>query len=316
MKVLVVGDVMVDSYLWGKVDRISPEAPVPVISMTKRESRLGGAANVARNVMALGADPIICSVIGDDDHKALFMELLNDHGFSNEGIVMSKNRRTTIKTRVISQDQHVLRVDEEDTHNLTSADENALIAKVSSALQGGDIDVIILEDYNKGVLTPKVIKKVIALANENNVPTTVDPKKENFFAFVNCTLFKPNLKELVEGTKIDFKKSDREALLRAVIQVESKLRNKLSLITMSEQGVFVKSGDDFEVLPAHPRKIIDVSGAGDTVISVASLALAAGTSPTFIAALSNLAGGLVCEQVGVVPIQSTQLLEEAAGLGL
>ena len=311
LKVMVVGDVMIDAYYWGKVDRISPEAPVPVVHITEKENRLGGAANVALNVMSLEATPIICSVIGNDDKADLFAGLLEKRGFSDAGIVRSDERFTTTKTRVISDGQHLLRVDEESTNALTSAEEEALISRCKVLMKTEKVDVLIFEDYNKGVLTEKVIQELITEAKANNIPVTVDPKKENFNAYTGVTLFKPNFKELVEGVKADLDKNDNLGLEEAVNQMESVLKNDISLVTLSERGVLVKSGNVLTLLPAHPRKILDVSGAGDTVISVASLLLALKASPEAIAALANMAGGLVCEKVGVIPIDKSILREEA-----
>ncbi len=314
MNVIVIGDVMIDAYLWGKVDRISPEAPVPVVAINQKENRLGGAANVALNLKTLGANPIICSVIGDDERKDEFAALLENNGFSQAGIIHAKNRITTIKTRVISQGHHLLRIDEEMSSAISESYEDALIARVAQLINTEKIDVIIFEDYNKGVLTKKVIKEVIALANAAGIPTAVDPKKDNFFEYKNVSLFKPNLKELREGLKLDFDKKNKSELITAVTQLESHLNNKISLVTLSELGVLVKESEKITLIPAHLREILDVSGAGDTVISVAALCLAANIETENLAALSNLAGGLVCEKVGVVPINKEQLLKEAMRL--
>lgn len=305
---------MIDAYLWGKVDRISPEAPVPVVAINQKENRLGGAANVALNIKTLGANPIICSVIGDDDRKDEFAALLESNGFSQAGIIHAKNRITTVKTRVISQGHHLLRIDEEMSSAISESYEEALIARVEQLISNENIDVIIFEDYNKGVLTKKVIKEVIALANKAGIPTAVDPKKDNFFEYQQVSLFKPNLKELREGLKLDFDKKNTSALIAAVSELETRLKNRISLVTLSELGVIAKEAEHISMIPAHLREILDVSGAGDTVISVAALCLAAHIETENLAALSNLAGGLVCEKVGVVPINKEQLLKEALRL--
>lgn len=311
LTVLIVGDVMIDAYYWGKVDRISPEAPVPVVQVQKKENRLGGAANVALNVKSLGAKAIICSVVGDGNKGDIFRSTLKENQFTTEGIIDSPDRMTTVKTRVISQGHHLIRVDEEITTPLSVTDERHLLDCIRNILSRQKVDVIIFEDYNKGILTPKVIDTVIGLAREKNIPTTVDPKKENFFAYKNCTLFKPNLKELREGLRVDFDKKDTEALKEAMTQLESQLHNDITMVTLSELGVITKKGSHFRHELAHPREILDVSGAGDTVISVASLALAAGAAPHDFSHLANLAGGLVCENVGVVPVNKEKLLDEA-----
>lgn len=312
--VLVVGDVMVDAYLWGRVDRISPEAPVPVVQVTDRSARLGGAANVARNIHALGAKPIVVSVTGDDDQARALEGLLILEGLSAEGIVRSAERRTTVKTRIISGHQHVVRVDEEMESDILPAEEDLLLQRVRLLLSSQKPGVIILEDYNKGVLTERVIAGLIAAAKEQGVPVAVDPKKKNFFSYRGVDLFKPNLKELREGLKIDLRAGDMEGLRKAVAMLEERMGNTASLITLSEHGIYVHAGDDAHVLPAHPRKIVDVSGAGDSVIAVAALCLAQELPWRTVAAWSNLAGGLVCEQVGVVPVDRDRLLAEAEQL--
>lgn len=311
LKAMVVGDVMIDAYLWGKVDRISPEAPVPVVAVTQRENRLGGAANVALNIASLGAKPIVCAIAGNDDKGKILIELLQKRGMDTDGVVFSNNRPTTVKSRVISGHQHIVRVDEESTRPLNESEEKEFLSNLEMVMRRERPAVIVFEDYNKGLLTPLVIERTIELAKEMGIPTSVDPKKENFFAFRNVDLFKPNLKELREGLKLEIDKKDHESLREAVRRLEGKVGNRISLITLSEEGIYVKGPEGDKRIPAHIRNISDVSGAGDTVISVASLCLATGTDTFVMAALSNLAGGLVCEKVGVVPIDRMQLLREA-----
>ncbi|MFZ9848081.1 MAG: D-glycero-beta-D-manno-heptose-7-phosphate kinase [Flavobacteriales bacterium] len=308
--VLIVGDSMVDAYLWGHVSRISPEAPVPVVSISKRENRLGGAANVALNIVALGAKPILCGVIGNDSKGESFLELLKESNLSAEGMVIDKKRKTTSKTRIISSAHHMLRVDEETTEYLDSASEKAFLDKISALLNTQKIDVVILEDYNKGVLTEKVISETIAMAKAKNIPVTVDPKKSNFFLYKGATMFKPNLKEFVEGTKIDWEVFNLDTLKEKAKKFKEELNIDKLLITLSEKGALICGEKEIHV-PAEIRNIADVSGAGDTVIAVASLALSSGLSDEEIVRISNLAGGLVCEKVGVVPVDKAQLLTEA-----
>ncbi len=309
-RILVVGDVMIDAYLRGDVIRVSPEAPVPIVNLKKSEERLGGAANVALNLLSLGAKPIICAVIGDDKGGRTFFDLLEKRGLESKGMVKSANRYTTIKTRVIGNNQHLLRIDEEEETSLNSSLEDELIGRVSDLISSG-VDAVILEDYNKGLLTERVISEVIGLASEANVPVTVDPKKDNFFAFKNVALFKPNLKELKEGLGVDFDLNEtKTGFESAVQQLEDRLMNEITLVTLSEHGVFVKKDDTVDYIPAHIRRISDVSGAGDTVIAVATLCLVAGLKPKEVADISNLAGGLVCEVSGVVPIDKEQLKSE------
>lgn len=314
MNILVVGDVMIDAYYWGQAKRISPEAPVPVAHISSRENRLGGAANVALNLKTLGANPIICSVIGKDEKENVFRALLNKGDFSDEGIIASSTRITTVKTRIIADGQHLLRVDEEDLNPLAKSDEEALIDRCLEMISVQHIHAVVFEDYDKGVLTPRVISEVIKAAQEKNIPTTVDPKKDHFFDYKGVDLFKPNLKELREGLKIEVDPRSTSSLQTAVASLTQTLGCVCSMVTLSEYGVCIQWPEGFEVIPAHPREIADVSGAGDTVISVATLLLAAGADPVSMASIANLAGGLVCERVGVVPIKKERLLSEAEKL--
>ena len=314
LKVMIIGDVMVDSYYWGKVDRISPEAPVPIVAVTKKESRMGGAANVALNIQALGATPLLCSVIGDDEEGQEFLALVAKNEQSTAGILPSTERKTTKKTRIIGNNAQMLRVDAEDLHPLAAAEEEAFLKRIESLLEQEKVDAIIFEDYDKGVITPSVIKAVVKMAKTKGIPTTVDPKKQNFLNFHEVDLFKPNLKELKEGLKIDLDKQDIEALKAAIVKLKALLKHDKTLITLSENGVYAHDSSEAHHIAAHHRDIADVSGAGDTVISVATLCLALKQPLQFIAELANLAGGLVCENVGVVPIDKAHLKEEAEKL--
>jgi len=321
LNILVVGDVMIDSYLFGKVERISPEAPVPVVSVESRENRLGGAANVALNIRAMGANPILCSVIGNDTRGEEFINLLNDTVIHTYGLYRSEERVTTTKYRIIGNNTQMLRVDEEVTHPLSQNESDAFSQLVLNILETEQIHCVIFQDYDKGVLTPNIIKAITTKANELNIPTTVDPKKRNFNAYKNVTLFKPNLKELREGLKLDVDFSKIENLENAVSQLQEKQNLRMVLATLSEQGVFIsyqtmENGRKSELIPAFKRSIADVSGAGDTVISVASLCLAMNLPVIDVARISNLAGGLVCEYVGVVPVDPAKLLNELNSINL
>ena len=306
-KVLVVGDAMIDAYMWGEINRMSPEAPVPVVEVKKHENRLGGAANVALNLQSLGATPILCSVIGNDSQSILFKELIQNANLSNKGLLTSKERRTTLKTRVIAENKHQLRIDEEDTHPITCETEFLNLIQELIA----DVDVVILQDYNKGVLTAKVIAKVIEIANTKNIPTIVDPKKQNFLAYKNCTIFKPNLAEIKAGMNINFNPDITQEIEKAAADLRELLNAKGVLLTLSGRGICINTKENFTHTPAFKRNIIDVSGAGDTVIAVAALCLASNMNLNDLSVLSSLAGGLVCEEVGVVPIQKEELLIEA-----
>lgn len=313
-RILIIGDVMLDLYLNGKVERISPEAPVPIVAVGNRFSRLGGAANVAQNIKALGAEPVLCSIIGDDSKSHDFFDLLKEHEMPNNGIVKSKERRTTTKYRIIGNNAQMLRVDDEDTFNLTKKEFSAIKEKIDTILYRERIDGIILQDYNKGVLTEELIQHVITVANEKNIPVGVDPKKNNFLTYKNCTLFKPNLKELKEGINIEFPTDTIDGILMGVKVLQEKLNCRFVMNTLSERGVLIREmlngSTTHHYIPAHLRKIADVSGAGDTVLGVAMLCLVCGMDAYHIAAISNLAGGLVCEEIGAVPINKERLLKE------
>ncbi|HZH87059.1 MAG TPA: bifunctional ADP-heptose synthase [Brumimicrobium sp.] len=315
-KIIVLGDVMIDAYLSGKVDRVSPEAPVPIVNFSKREERLGGAANVALNLISLGAQVAMASVIGEDRDADTMIGLLEDKSISTSGLIRSKARQTTVKTRVIGNYQQLLRVDQEQTNDIAVHEEEQVIEKVELLLKEG-YDALIFQDYNKGVLTENLIERVINLAKKYNVLTTVDPKLKNFLAYKGVTLFKPNLKELSEGVqiKIDFV-NERSQFEKAVEQLKSIVNPEIVFVTLSEHGVFIENKDENHYVPAHERTISDVSGAGDTVISVATLCLVAGLNIEALASMANLAGGIVCEYRGVVAIKAEELFDEAKKLGI
>lgn len=309
-KVLVIGDVMIDTYLWGNVTRVSPEAPVPIVSGVIEENRLGGAANVALNIRAMGAVPILCSVIGEDYRGRLFLELMEEQNLSDLGLVIDNQRVTTQKTRIISGNQHLLRVDEEMDLFISSAVLKNFLELVLDLLQSGGIDAMILQDYDKGVLAPKVISRLIEEAEKVSVPVLVDPKFRSFHLYRKVQLFKPNFKELMHGLKMDIKKYDIEKLSEAILKFQKEQEIETFLVTLSEQGILASRDGSYVHIPAVVRDIADVSGAGDTVISVATLCLIAGLGAPEIAAISNLAGGQVCEKAGVVPIDSEKLRSE------
>ena len=309
--VLIVGDVMLDRYLRGTVSRISPEAPVPVVLETGTEDRLGGAANVALNVQALGSHPFLCSIIGADEDGAKFLERLKAHQLDPRGIHISHNRRTTVKTRVLGNHQQMLRIDREDIHDIDAEESAALLVQVLYILQHEAIKVIILQDYNKGVLTEWVINRILHEAKDRGIFTAVDPKKANFFAYKGVNLFKPNLKEVRESTPFRIS-TDDDSLQNAADFLREKLGNQYTMLTLSEKGLFLDGGKGGKCFPTTPRTITDVSGAGDTVISIAAMSLAAGLDMEVVALLSNMAGGQVCELPGVVPVDKARLEKELA----
>ena len=314
LRILVIGDVMLDAYVMGKVNRISPEAPVPIVSLENEDARIGGAGNVALNLLTLGAKPIICGVIGEDSSGDKLLNLFEKNRISTDGIVKSMARKTTVKTRVISNKQQLLRIDSESTFPLLESEEIKLNNTIQNIINQG-IDGIIFEDYNKGVLTDSVIQNAIKIAKEKDIPTAVDPKKENFLSYKGVSLFKPNLKELKEGLNLNFDfNTNKELFEKGIELLEEKLQNEISFVTLSENGVFIKNQTEKYYVPAHMRSISDVSGAGDTVIAVATLCLISGASTKQIAEISNLAGGLVCEKSGVVSISKNELLKEVSEL--
>ncbi len=311
LHVVVVGDVMLDNYWWGSVDRISPEAPVPIVSLKSRESRLGGAANVAVNCRSLGAKVTLASVVGDDADGDTLMKLAAAAGIDTSLIMKSKLRPTTTKVRVLSRSQHILRLDDEITDDLFTEEEHPFIDIVLKFLQRVKPDVVIFEDYNKGVLKENVIHKITAHCNAIGIITAVDPKKKNFLSYKDVTIFKPNLKEVREGLNTELDLVDTASLTEVHNLLNVKLNHQITFITLSERGVFYATGDKGAIIPSHIRNIADVSGAGDTVISTAAIIYALTRDVRLMAEISNLAGGLVCEDVGVVSINKDKLLAES-----
>ena len=314
LKVAVVGDVMLDTYWWGNVDRISPEAPVPVVALDHKELRIGGGGNVALNTVALGAPTVLFSVIGNDEDGKTLLSLLEKNNVQTSYIISSNDRITTNKTRIISRNQHMMRLDAEMTKDITTKEQELLLKNFKTFIEKEKPAVVIFEDYNKGVLTEYGIEKMIALCIENNIITTVDPKRKNFFAYKGVTIFKPNLKEVKDGLNVLIDDVNEVFLQDIHQQLESRLHHTISLITLSEKGVFYQQGSHGGILPTFVRSIADVSGAGDTVIAVASLVYAATSNIELAANLSNMAGGMVCEEVGTVAINKEKLLGECKEL--
>lgn len=316
--IIVIGDVMLDSYLWGDVSRISPEAPVPVVDLKTRENRLGGAANVGLNLNAMGATTFLCSVIGNDTKADEYLDLMRKENLDIQGIIKSKERITTTKFRVIGNNHQMLRVDEEIRNPLSEKDRSNLVSAINGIIENNAIHGIIFQDYDKGVIDKSLIENIVNLAVTKNIPVSVDPKKNNFAEYNNVTLFKPNLKEIKEGLNIEFDSSDFNQIEKAVEKLQKELNVDIVFNTLSEKGVFIRwkteDGFDSKHIPAHLRNISDVSGAGDTVISLASLCLACKIDMVSLARISNLAGGLVCEEPGVVPIDKSKLQNELISL--
>ncbi len=310
LKVVIIGDVMLDTYWWGQVDRISPEAPVPVVSLLRKEHRVGGAANVALNTVALGAQTSIISVIGSDADGVLLQSLFEAQKIDTSYLLTHASRITTNKTRVMSRNQQMMRLDAEITTPISSDIEQLLLQKFTACLDTKKPDVVIFEDYDKGVLTPTFIKEAISICTERNIVMSVDPKKNNFLAFKGVTLFKPNLKEVKEGLQVSIPSVTLENLRTVHAALQTHLAHQISLITLSEKGMFFDTGDTAKIIPTHVRSIADVSGAGDTVIAVASLVYTATKNIELATEMANIAGGLVCEEVGTAAIDKTRLLSE------
>lgn len=315
LKVLVIGDIMLDTYIWGRAERLSPEAPVPVVEVERRTSSPGGTANVAVNLKSLGAIPLICSLTGDDLRGEELLKLIESQNISIRGIMKDPTRTTTTKFRIIANKSQLLRVDEETNTPLEPEQTRRLLQRIKDLMENENPAALIFQDYDKGVITPLLIEETIALAREKSIPVCVDPKRRNFMAYQQATLFKPNLKEFREGIG-----AVREAVLKPeklekeMSGLQEMLQCKILMVTLSDKGMALRYAENgvwrFSIIPAQIRQVADVSGAGDTVISVAALGLAAGLTPPETAFLANLAGGIVCEEVGVVPIAPEKLLKE------
>lgn len=304
LHILVIGDVMIDRYIFGDVKRISPEAPVPVVEQRTFENRAGGAANVAVNLLALGAKVTLLSITGDDEAADVLQSVLDIDKRLQFTTLKIKGRKTTVKTRIMAGYQHLMRVDNEDKYDISKEEESEILNKFVSILTSGEIGGVILQDYNKGLLTENVISNIMAVCVEKKIPTFVDPKEKNFFAYKNCTLFKPNHREVSQsiGIKTDLDQIDK--ILR------DRMQHTITLITLGSKGLYINDGHGGATYPTSPRIISDVCGAGDSVISVVSLCYIKGMNIQTLAAVANTAGGQVCESPGVVPIDLDNLKSE------
>ena len=305
-KIAVIGDMMVDAYFWGDVKRISPEAPVPVVEIDDEFFRFGGASNVAYNILKLGGTPIPIGIIGDDNDGIIFNKLMDAAGIRSDGIIVDQSRPTTIKTRVIAGNQQVVRIDKESKKKINEITESKIKEFFLNEIDS--IDAVILQDYNKGVLTASLIEFIIEESNKRDKIITVDPKFENFFQYKNVTVFKPNRKETEDAFGIKIKTA--EEVKEAGNKLLEKLNSKFVLLTLGSDGMIIFEKDNEEKrFPTKARNVADVSGAGDTVISTLTMALAARAEIHEAAYLANYAGGLVCEEVGIVPIEIDKLFE-------
>lgn len=310
LRVVVVGDVMLDKYFWGTVDRISPEAPVPVVRVNQKESRLGGAANVALNCKQLGATVTIASVIGNDADGIVLTEMMKNAGIGTELLLNSEHRPTTTKSRIISRNQQMIRLDEEVTEELTIKEEHHFIDMTLRFLQIEKPHLVIFEDYNKGVLKENIIEKIIAHCKNIGITTAVDPKFSNFLSYKDVDIFKPNLKEVKEGLGISLDSLNEKCLYEVHQRLSEEINHKVTLLTLSEHGMYYHDDTQGALIPTMVRSVSDVSGAGDTVIAVAAMVYELTRDVSVMARWSNLAGGLVCEEAGVVPISREVFLKE------
>jgi len=306
-KIIVAGDVMLDRYLWGQISRISPEAPVPVVDIASETCRVGGAANVTYNVHSLGASVIPVGVIGDDASGVKLKELFREKGFPTEGLIVDGARPTTVKTRIIAHNQHVVRTDREIRDGISTSVQNDLMTVIKAHIE--DADGIILEDYNKGLFVPPFIQNVIQSARDNDKLTFVDPKFDNFFDFQDVTLFKPNRKEAAD--KLGIRLDDDEALSKAGSSLLEQLKCQAVLITLGGEGMALfEPGKAWQKVGTRAVQVHDVSGAGDTVIAAMAVAMTSGAALKEAATLANHAAGLACGEVGIVPINTEKLLQD------
>ena len=302
--IIIVGDIMLDVYYWGDVHRISPEAPVPIVHITNENVRIGGAGNVATNLFGLSAKPLLIGVLGEDENGNTLLKQLKDKLISTEGIIPIKDRTTTVKSRVIAKNQQMIRFDQESTTLASKFVEETVISIFNKHITKAN--GIILSDYSKGILTPGIISEIIQISRQHNVPVYVDPKSNDFTYFKSVHMIKPNLYEFqsVVGVWKSEKKFDI---------LGKKLREKLDadilLVTLGAEGSNLFTKNHQQRIPTKALHVHDVSGAGDTVISTFALAELSGATGEESAILANYAAGLVCEEVGVVPITLDSLTQ-------
>ncbi|MBP7184450.1 MAG: carbohydrate kinase [Saprospiraceae bacterium] len=308
-KIVIIGDLMLDHYVYGNVERISPEAPVPIMNFQSEEYRLGGAGNVALNVKSLGATPILVSLIGNDKYLQEITRIFDKEKMDDQGLIITNERKTTVKTRLMAHAQQLLRIDDEDTFDASQHEVSLIIKTLENIIKNKDIDIVILQDYNKGVLSEKIIQSCIEICTKYQVKFLVDPKRKNFFSYLNAYVFKPNLKELKEALPAHKINADPEVLNQIADVLHSKLNNTITIITLSEKGIFYKDHTQnvTGIIPTKAQNIADVSGAGDTVIATLAVGIAANLDiPTSIK-IANEAAGIVCSKLGVIPINIIEL---------
>ncbi len=305
--VAVIGDVMLDHYYWGTVSRLSPEAPVPIVDLQDESFHLGGASNVANNLACLGLHPVIFGVVGNDDAGQMLTALLEENGMENAGIIVDPDRPTTVKTRIIGNNQHIARLDRENRAALSTTLTAQLIGILDSF--ASQLDAIIFQDYDKGVITPELIDTVKNIAQRFDLPIFVDPKYRNFFHYTDVTFFKPNKKEMQDAMHTPL--SSLEDVYQAGKQLRQRLHTDMLLVTLGAEGMVLFDNHDTAThISTRARHVADVSGAGDTVIATFVAAFLGGAAHMEAALLANIAAGIVCEEPGIIPI-TLPMLERA-----
>jgi D-beta-D-heptose 7-phosphate kinase/D-beta-D-heptose 1-phosphate adenosyltransferase len=305
-RILVVGDVIMDEFLWGRVERISPEAPVPVVQVEKESLLLGGAGNVVSNILSLGGQALLCGVIGNDAMGRELVHMLHKMNSPTHGLVVEDRRPTTIKTRVVAHSQQVVRVDREEREPVTEASIEKIITTVEEQI--GSIDAIVISDYGKGVVAPGLMETIRLLTGDRHITLTVDPKVQNVALYKGVTLITPNHQEaeLMSGIVIN----NEESLRRAGKRLLDELGCQMVLLTQGDRGMTLFEGNGRTTqIPTVARKVFDVSGAGDTVTGTFTLALAAGLTPRLAAVLANLAAGIVVAEIGTATVAASRLKE-------
>jgi D-beta-D-heptose 7-phosphate kinase / D-beta-D-heptose 1-phosphate adenosyltransferase len=308
-KILVIGDLMIDQYLWGSSERISPEAPVPIIKITSDSEVLGGAGNVVNNLKKLNSKVDLISVIGNCETSSDIQDLLVEIGIDTKYLIKQKNRIVSKKSRIIASQQQVVRYDRESSEDIDQQSENTLIKKLKENIS--KYEVILVSDYGKGVMTSKVTKILIQEANANNIKVLVDPKGNDYSKYKGAYLLTPNKKEASEATKINIK--DNKSLLRAVSQLKSEFDLDVSLITMSEEGIAVYD-NELRIKPTITKEVFDVTGAGDTVLSSLGYALACNSSIDEAVEFSNLAAGVVVSKIGSATATLNEIIQHESNL--
>lgn len=301
-KILVIGDVILDQYLYGNCDRISPEAPVPVINFKSSEYLLGGAANVANNLVSLGVEVYLCGIIGTDSNGDNMTDILDKKGIKNI-LLKSKDRMTTVKKRIIANGQQILRIDSEVTDNISKAEEAESITVIEKIIK--NVDCVIISDYSKGFLTNSLLEKIILISNENKIKVLVDPKRPPFSKYAGSFLIKPNRKEAKNATGIDI--NDKNTFRKAALIIKKETSCKNVIITMSEDGIGLLNNEEEVIIPTNAKKIFDVTGAGDTFISTLAFGLVRGMTILECCKLANFASGVVVGKAGCVPIELEEL---------